>query len=115
MLYNEFKETYDFMVKKYPDTTYLYTDKEAPEKIFTVSIIHQVKSGRNWHTTEAKTEKADFIYYSNVVDAIPFFRNLGGRETVSCSYTKAGYIPTKIISTNPGRTERTIREFNYIG
>lgn len=114
MLYNEFKKTYKTTLKKYPDTSYLYTDNEEPEKIFDVIITHQEKHGKTWKTVEEKTEKADFIYYFNVVDVVKFFRNLGGTETVQTAYTKAGYIPTRIISTSPGKDQRTIREFIYI-
>lgn len=115
MLYSEFKNTYKYMLKKYPDTSYLFTDQEKPEKIFLVTITHQEKNGNRWKTTETTTEQADFIYYSNVVDAIPFFKNLGGHERVEAAYTKAGYIPTRITSTSPLGTERTIRELTYIG
>ncbi len=111
MLYKEFKATYKWMIKHYPETSGLYRDN--PEKNIICTTIHQEKNGSRWTTTSETTETVDFIYYSNVVDAVPFFRNLGGSETVQKAYTKAGYIPTRIISTNPTKTERTIREFTF--
>ena len=114
MTYQEYKKTYNWLVKHHPDVVSMFTDAETPEKIFKVVITNQEKSGSTWKTTEVKEELADFIYYSNVVDAVPFFRNLGGTETITKKYTKAGYIPVKIVSTSPGRDQRTIREFIYI-
>lgn len=114
MLYSEYKTTYKWIVKKYPDVTAMFTESEKPEKIFILKITNQEKTGTTWKTTGTEEKEIDFIHYSNIVDAIPFFRNLGGTETVTRKYTKFGLIPIKIISTSPGRNERTIREFKVI-
>lgn len=112
MTYNEFKSVYKWTVRTYPDTTSIYKENMT-EKFCTVKIINQVKAGSRWKTTEESIEEASRENYFNIVDAIPFFRNIGGRETVTKSYTKHGYIPVAIKSTSPGKTERTIREFSF--
>lgn len=111
MLYSEFKATYKATIKKFPDITALF--REEPEKVITCHTIRQIKTGSRWTTTEETTDKIDFIHYINVLDGIPFFRNLGGSETVQKAYTKAGLIPVRLLSTNPDRTQRTIREFTF--
>jgi hypothetical protein len=114
MLYSEYKKIYKWLVKKYPDVVSMFTDSENPEKIILLKTTHQEKTGTTWKTTTTEETKIDFIHYSNIVNAIPFFKNLGGTETVTRSYTKYGLIPIKIISTSPGREQRTIREFKVI-
>ena len=51
--------------------------------------------------------------YDNIVDASPFFRRLGGSETVKKGYTTRGYRVVEIISKSPDRTKKTIRSFNF--
>ena len=111
MNYNEFKNTYKFMVKNYPDTTTFYRDDNFI--IGTITIERFKKVGKKWVIAETTTETADNIYYCNVVGAIPFFRGLGGYEGVDKKYTKYGFIPYKINSINPNKTEKTIRTFNF--
>lgn len=111
MNYREFKDTYKATIKKYPEITGLYRDN--PEKVITCKTINQVKHGSRWTTTEEATEQINYIYYTNVLDGIPFFRNLGGSETVQKAYTKAGYLPIRVLSTSPDRQQRTIREFTF--
>lgn len=47
------------------------------------------------------------------VETIKFFKRLGGKETLTRSYTSAGYVVTKIVSTCPNKNNRTIREYNF--
>ena len=49
----------------------------------------------------------------NIVDVSPFFRRLGGSETVKKGYTTRGYRVVEIISKSPDRTKKTIRSFNF--
>ncbi len=51
--------------------------------------------------------------YDNIVEASPFFRRLGGSETVKRTYTRAGYRVYEIISKSPDRQQKTIRSFNF--
>ena len=110
MNYKEFKNTYSFMVKKYPDITSIY----GVEINATCIIENYVKSGKKWILSDTKQDNnISSEYYFNVVNAIPFFRNLGGKELISCKYTKYGYIPYQINSINPDKTKKTIRTFIF--
>ena len=44
-------------------------------------------------------------------DTLAWFRRLGGSEYVERSYTSAGFIVTRVISSNPDRTMRKVRRF----
>lgn len=107
MTYQEFKETYKKVIKKYPETTNLYNN--------TYKIIETItnfeKVGSRWIETNKKESEIDYTYYFNVFDAVQFFRNLGGYERVTTSYTIGGYIPTQVISISPERTQKTIRHY----
>lgn len=112
MNYVEFRKTYSWMLKHYPDTSALYGINNAG----TITIEHQERAtlGGRWKQSEGTTtDKIDGTYYCNAVDAIPFFRNLGGKEQITRAYTKYGYIPVKIVSTSPDGLQRTIRTFKF--
>lgn len=110
MLYTEFKDTYKYSCKRWPDVTNAYENERfAPLCVTT----HQEKAGSKWETIDKTTETVNGIYYMNVIDAVSFFRNIGGTETVQKNYTRWGLIPTRIISTNPDKDKRTIREFIF--
>lgn len=51
--------------------------------------------------------------YNNYITSAPFFRGLGGSETLTKGYTSAGYKVVKIVSKNPSKDVKTIREFNF--
>lgn len=61
--------------------------------------------------TEIVTSKQHGLCTSE--DTCKWFRRLGGSETVTRSYTCAGYLVTKLISTSPNKDIRVIREFNF--
>lgn len=46
-------------------------------------------------------------------DTVKWFRRLGGSETVERSYTSAGYLVTKLISTSPDKQNKTVREYSF--
>lgn len=54
--------------------------------------------------------------YNNILESAPFFRRLGGSETVTKCYTSAGYKVWCLTSKNPSRDNKTVRtfDFNYI-
>lgn len=108
MTYMKFKSTYRWMIKHFPGTDNVWGYKGI-EAITT----HFEKRGSRWHEVSAKTETVDSTFYANCVDAIPFFRNLDGKEMVTMGYTKIGYIPTEINSLSPDRTEKTVRRFYF--
>lgn len=112
MTYTEFKNTYRWMVKNYPETTGFYRENEFP--IGDCEILNYEKENGKWILTESRTETGiSNIYYCNVVDAIPFFRNLGGSERITKCYTRHGYIPVEISSISPDRQQKTVRKFNF--
>lgn len=109
MTYSEFKEKYAYTLKHYPDTSALF---KKFDKI-TVETTTENKHGTKWITEASKTENVDYIYYFNTIDAIPFFKNLGGYERVSNAYTKHGYIPVKLVSISPDKNTRVTRIFKF--
>ena len=62
--------------------------------------------------TEKEIAEITEQQYKNIVESSPFFRRIGGSETLRKSYTSDGYKVTTIISTSPDRQNRTVREFN---
>ena len=112
MTYSEFKTAYKWSLKKWPDTADIFRD-DMQEKIGALVIQSETKSGSKWIETKRTEKQFSRENYFNAVDAIPFFRNLGGTETVTCNYTKFGYIPVKVISTNPDKTERRIYKYSF--
>ena len=44
-------------------------------------------------------------------DTLQWFRRMGGSEYAERSYTPVGYIVTRLVSANPGRTVRVVRKF----
>lgn len=113
MTYAEFKNTYKKAVKRYPDITNVWDEKE--EKVITMTESRYIKIGSRWKETESKTMLVSYVNYMNVIDpaAVAFFKNLGGYEKVSLSYTKRGYIPTENISISPDRDKKTVRSFKF--
>lgn len=63
------------------------------------------------YETETKTITKEQM--QNIISSSPFFRKLGGTETLTRDYTCAGYVPISLISKNPERTEKIIRTFKY--
>lgn len=53
--------------------------------------------------------------YITEPDTLRWFRRLGGSEYVVRNYTPVGYIVTRLVSTNPGRTVRVVRKFTITG
>lgn len=52
--------------------------------------------------------------YNNYVESAPFYRRLGGSETLTRAYTCQGYKVVKIVSRSPCKTEKIIREFDFL-
>lgn len=111
MTYTEYTETYKWMLKKYPHTSALWDENE--EKEITLTTTNQRRSGSRWVDVEAKTEKINYEFYANTVEAVPFFRGIGGKETVKTTYTKYGLIPYEIFSISPSGDQRTVRRFVF--
>ena len=109
MTYSEFKKSYRVTLKHYPATSALF----EVENVGVCRITTESKNGKSWKASDVKTEEMNFEYYFNTLEAIPFFRNLGGRERVTNAQTQYGYIPVKLTSISPDGNTRTIREFIF--
>lgn len=110
MTYKDFKETYKWIIKNSPDVTSLYG---ITEKCITKVETRYTRHGNKWVEVETTTEIITPEYYLNTVDAVPFFRNLGGYERLVKNYTKYGYIPIEIHSTRPDGMEKVKRTFKF--
>ncbi len=107
MTYQDFRNTYKNLLKKYCWISNIF---EAGY-IIEMTETRYKKIGSRWKETESNTKNVDYEIYCNVFDAVQFFRNLGGYEKVTCGYTIAGYIPTENISISPDRTTKVTRKF----
>ena len=112
MTYSEFKKTYPWTVKKYPGTTSLFKEN-MNETIGSIETVNYEKHGSRWKETGRSAAEMTRANYFNCVDAIPFFRNLGGKERVSLSYTYHGYIPVELSSISPDGKNKTVRKFSF--
>lgn len=72
------------------------------------------KVGNSWILTDEKKKTINEEYYNNIVDAVPFFRSLGGYEKVSKNYTCFGKVVTSIISISPMKDQKTERKFSFM-
>ena len=110
--YIEFRKKFHRTLKAYPGMECTYN----PHYVYRVETTKFYKVGTKWHEkTEEKTvETVPGHYYMNMIDAIPFFRNLGGSERVQMGYTLAGYIPVQLSSISPDGKEKIVRKFRPI-
>ena len=73
----------------------------------------RTESGKNWKSNPTETEitTIDQETYDNIFskETQAFFRNLGGYERASKSYTNAGYIVTRLTSVSPDKTIKIVR------
>ena len=112
MTYQEFKKDYWWMLKNYPGTYGIFCD-DMSKKIGTVETVRYEKRGGKWKETARETGDLTPVFYCNSVDAVPFFRGLGGYERAEMGYTYYGYIPRAINSISPDRTSKTVRRFRF--
>ena len=112
MPYIEFRKKFHRTLKRYPGMECAYNSHYAYE----VTTTKYYKIGSKWHekTEERTVETVPGNYYMNMIDAIPFFRNLGGSERVQMGYTLAGYIPTQLSSISPDGKEKVLRKFKPV-
>ena len=109
MTWQEFKSKYKATLKKYPDIGDLWGRNYK----ITLKEESYEKQGNRWVLVDSFTQEIPFEYYLNAVDASPFFKGLGGKESISKSYTVAGYIPVEIRSTSPDGMQKTIRKYDF--
>lgn len=83
------------------------------KQIITQTTDRYIKDGKKWTLSETEIYTVDLKTIKMIEDSVGFFRRLGGTETLVKGYTCAGYNPVKLTSTNPNKTARTVRAFNY--
>jgi hypothetical protein len=66
-----------------------------------------------YQLVEEETREVSEQEHFNAVDAAPWFRKLGGSETLTRAYTKRGYKVVRIVSKSPDRTQKNIREYTF--
>lgn len=112
MNYKEFSTEYKKTLRRYPSMECTFNTNTEYE--FT-QVRYEKKAGSNkWVEVERTNEVITGQHYMNIIDAIDFFRNLGGRETVSMGYTSVGYIPVELKSINPDVTVKVVRTFKPV-
>jgi len=85
---------------------------------FTEETYSRTDSGKSWKSKPDTTKKeiVNVQHHHNMTcdDTCRWFRRLGGSESVTRSYTSQGYIVTRLVSMDPGRTVRKVRTFSVI-
>lgn len=112
MNHKEFSTTYKKTLRRYPDMECTFNTDIKYE--FTQVQYEKIDGSNRWIEVDRKNKVITGQHYMNIIDAIDFFRNLGGRETVSMGYTSVGYIPVKLKSINPDITVKIVRTFNPV-
>lgn len=111
MTYHEFKTTYQWMLKHYPNMDRYYRD-DMYAPIGTMEIIRYEKQGRRWVEIGRETDTLTAAKYCNSVDAGWFFKRCSYYERIDQTYTRYGYLPIRITSISPDRQVRIIRTFD---
>lgn len=111
MNYSEFRKTYAWTLKNYSGTHELFCGDFYGAHIGKVVTEKYEKRGGKWHLLTSERDDVTPAFYFNTVDAIPFFRGLGGSERVYCGYCVRGYVPLEITSISPDRAQKTVRKF----
>lgn len=106
--FKELKETYSWSFKKYPDVSSVIGYKNIGFEQTTYT-----KQGSKWVEGEKESNNVDWEFYLNTIDAVPFFKNMGGKEKLDVKYTKVGKVPFQVTSINPDGTEKIVRTFNF--
>jgi hypothetical protein len=85
-------------------------------KIKLTKISYEKKAGTKtvWVETEREKREITEEQYKNIIDAVPFFRRLGGSEYLERGYTECGYRVVRILSTSPNKECRVERRFNFV-
>ena len=96
-------------------TTTTTTTLKTEESITMVKTTYNIKEGTKSVFVEVKKEvtKISEEQYTNIIESAPFFRRLGGSETITKSYTSKGYVPVRLTSKNPDRDVKVVREFDF--
>jgi hypothetical protein len=63
--------------------------------------------------TKSKTKELTEEQYNNMINSAPFFRRLGGSETLIKRQTARGYCVVRHTSRSPDRKLKILREYNF--
>lgn len=110
MKWREFATRYHDTLRKYPGMRCAYN----AHLVYRCTTTKYYKIGGKWREAEngTSTEIVPGSYYINAIDAMPFFRRLGGYERVTKGYTCIGYVlPVQLNSISPDGKEKIIRRF----
>ena len=77
--------------------------------------VEQKKIGSQWKIDNISTMTINKEFIVNLAsnETMRFFRNIGGSEKRTLNFTPYGLLPTEVISTNPGKTSRSVYEIYY--
>lgn len=79
--------------------------------------IQRIKDGTKtvWETVETSKKYITDEQHENLTntDTLRFFKSVGYREYTEKSHTFAGYKITQLVSTNPNKSKRKIRSFEF--
>ena len=79
----------------------------------TTKTYERTESGKNWKSKASEVEitTIDQETYDNIFskETQRFFRNLGGYERATKTYTRVGHIVTSLVSISPDRTTKIVR------
>jgi len=82
------------------------------------SYYDKTDSGKSWKSKpyDVRTRRITMDEHDLLTneDTRRFFKNTGGSERVERGYTKHGYLITHMISCNPSRDTKHVREFKEI-
>ena len=83
-----------------------------------IKLHHQtftLKAGTKtvYELESEETKEVTSEQHKYAVDAAPWFRRLGGSETLTREYTKRGYQVTQIVSKSPDRQTKVIRKYSF--
>lgn len=84
-------------------------------KITETKTVYTKKAGTKtvWVADKTETKEVDGEYCRRVEESAPFFRRLGGSETIERGYTYQGYRMVRNVSTSPDRQTRTVRAYEF--
>jgi hypothetical protein len=80
--------------------------------IYTMTKTSYDRSGSKWTPTTTETSVVEWEEWRRVVEAGPFFRRLGATDRSYRSWTLRGHIVTRVVSTSPDRSLRTVWELS---
>lgn len=66
-----------------------------------------------YENVQTETKVITKEQHENIVNAASFMRRLGGTESHTKSYTNAGYLVTRIVSTSPDKKNKSIYTFKF--